>query len=389
MEAWPKAGRPLRLETQVARVGTARDPRTGAVAMPIYQTATFRHPGPDDTSGWSYTRLQNPTREALEETIAALEGGFAARAFASGMAALAAVLHRLRPGDHLVMTEDLFGHTWRLMDELLSHLGIAYTLVDTSDTAAVGQAITPATKALLVESPTNPLLKVADIPALAALCREQRLWLIVDSTLFSPLLQRPLTLGADVVIHSTSKYLAGHNDVVGGVAVTRSPAVAEELQTLRTLVGGIPGPQDTWLTIRGLKTLALRLERAQANAVTVARWLARHPAVAAVHYPGLSGHPHFRRCLQQARGGGALLSFRLREGTQARAEQLLGRLQLILFAESFGGCETLITYPMATTHREVPAAMRERLGIDAGLLRLAIGIEAVEDILADLAQALA
>lgn len=388
MALLPKTNRSMRMETQVARAGTVRDPRTGAVAMPIYQTATFRHPGPDDTSGWSYTRLQNPTREALEETIAALEGGFAARAFASGMAALAAVLHRLRPGDHLVMTEDLFGHTWRLMDELLSHLGIAYTLVDTSDTAAVGQAITPATKALLVESPTNPLLKVADIPALAALCREQRLWLIVDSTLFSPLLQRPLTLGADVVIHSTSKYLAGHNDVVGGVAVTRSPAVAEELQTLRTLVGGIPGPQDTWLTIRGLKTLALRLERAQANAVTAARWLARHPAVAAVHYPGLPGHPHYRRCLQQARGGGALLSFRLREADQARVERILGRLKLILFAESFGGCETLITYPMATTHREVPADMRERLGIDAGLLRLAVGIEAVEDILADLAQAL-
>lgn len=388
MATWPKIHRSKRLETQVARAGTVRDPRTGSVAMPIYQTATFRHPAPDDTGGWSYTRLQNPTREALEETIAALEGGFAARAFASGMAALAAVLHRLRPGDHLVMTEDLFGHTWRLMEELLSHLGIAFTLVDTSDVEAVRRAITPATKALLVESPTNPLLKVADIAALAALCRQQRLWLIVDSTLFSPLLQRPLALGADVVIHSTSKYLAGHNDVVGGVAVTRSPSVAEELQTLRTLVGGVPGPQDTWLTLRGLKTLALRLERAQANAVAIARWLARHPAVAAVHYPGLPGHPHYRRCLQQARGGGALLSFRLREGTQARAEQVLGRLQLILFAESFGGCETLITYPTVTTHREVPPDMRERLGIDAGLLRLAVGIEAVEDILADLAQAL-
>lgn len=377
-----------RVETRLARAGTNLDPRTGAVAMPIYQTATFRHPGADDTSGWSYTRLQNPTREALEATLAGLEGGFAALAFGSGMAAVAAVLQRLRPGDHLIMTEDLFGHTWRLMDELLQHLGVTFTLVDTADTGATAQAIRRETKGLLVESPTNPLLKVADLPALAQLCRQHGLWLAVDSTLFSPLLQRPLELGADVVLHSTSKYLSGHNDVVGGAAVTRSPALADELMNLRTLVGGVPGPQDTWLTLRGVKTLALRLQRAQESTLTIARWLERHPAVAAVNYPGLPSHPHYERCRQQATGAGALLSFRLKDGSGQRAQTVLGRLQHILFAESFGGCESLITYPMATTHREIPTEMRRRLRIDESLLRLAVGIEAVDDLLADLEQAL-
>ncbi|WP_116900290.1 PLP-dependent aspartate aminotransferase family protein [Thermaerobacter sp. PB12/4term] len=372
--------------TRVVHAGVRRDPRTGSVAVPIYQTATYEHPGPGQTTGWDYSRLHNPTREAFEEAVNGLEDGFAALAFASGMAAVTAVLHLFRPGDHLVVTEDLYGHTWRVLDELFRHLGIGYSLADTTDAAAVAEALTPATRAVLVESPTNPLMRVADLDGLAALCRRQRLWLLVDSTLFTPLFQRPLTRGADVVIHSASKYLAGHNDLVAGVAVAGTPALADELASLRTITGGILGPHDAWLAVRGLKTLALRMAQAQQNALTLAHWLEAHPAVAAVYYPGLPSSPFFRRCRQQAEGFGAMLSFRLRD--TGRAGDVLRRLQLILFAESFGGVESLITHPASTTHREMPAALRERLGIDAGLLRLSVGIEAADDLAADLEQAL-
>ncbi|WPD18353.1 aminotransferase class I/II-fold pyridoxal phosphate-dependent enzyme [Thermaerobacter composti] len=382
----PPAPRGLRLETRLVHAGVRRDPRTGSVAVPIYQTATYEHPGPGQTTGWDYSRLHNPTREAFEAAVAGLEEGFAAVAFASGMAALTAVLHLLRPGDHLVVTEDLYGHTWRVLEELFRHLGIAYTLADTTDAAAVAAALTPSTRAVLVESPTNPLMRVADLDGLAALCRARRLWLVVDSTLFTPLFQRPLARGADVVVHSASKYLAGHNDLVAGVAVAATPALADELASIRTVTGGILGPHDAWLAVRGLKTLALRMERAQRNALTLAHWLAAHPAVAAVYYPGLPSSPFFRRCLQQAAGFGAMLSFRLRE--PARAEQVLARLRLVVFAESFGGVESLITHPATTTHKEMPAALRKRLGIDAGLLRLSVGIEAVDDLVADLEGAL-
>ena len=376
----------MRRETRLVHVGVRRDPRTGSVSVPIYQTATYEHPGPGRTTGWDYSRLHNPTREAFEQGMAELEGGFAALAFSSGMAAIAAVLHLFRPGDHLVVTEDLYGHTWRVLHELFEHLGLRFTLADTTDAEAVRRALRPETRALLVESPTNPLLRVADLDALAALCRQHGLWLAVDSTIFTPLLQRPLEHGAHLVIHSASKYLAGHNDVVAGVVVADTPALADELGSIRTITGGVLGPHDAWLAARGLKTLHLRLERAQANALILAHWLAAHPAVEAVHYPGLPGHPAHERCRRQARGFGAMLSFRLREPEQA--ERVLARLKLILFAESFGGVESLITHPATTTHKEMPTDLRERLGIDARLLRLSVGIEAVEDLVADLEQAL-
>ncbi|GAB6876679.1 trans-sulfuration enzyme family protein [Thermaerobacter litoralis] len=386
MPVEPGPAGPLHPATQVVHAGVRRDPRTGSVAVPIYQTATYEHPGPGQTTGWDYSRLHNPTREALEAALASLEDGFAALAFASGMAALTAVLHLFRPGDHLVVTEDLYGHTWRVLEELFRHLGIAYTLADTTDAAAVTAAVTPATRAVLVESPTNPLMRVADLDGLAALCRARRLWLVVDSTLFTPLFQRPLARGADVVVHSASKYLAGHNDLVAGIAVAASPALADELASIRTVTGGVLGPHDAWLALRGLKTLALRMARAQANALTLAHWLAAHPAVAAVYYPGLPSSPFFDRCRRQAGGFGAMLSFRLRDPGQV--DRVLERLGLVLFAESFGGVESLITHPASTTHKEMPPALRERLGIDAGLLRLSVGIEAVEDLAADLEQAL-
>ncbi|HEY8487581.1 MAG TPA: PLP-dependent aspartate aminotransferase family protein [Thermaerobacter sp.] len=386
MPVEPGPAGPLHPATQVVHAGVRRDPRTGSVAVPIYQTATYEHPGPGQTTGWDYSRLHNPTREALEAALASLEDGFAALAFASGMAALTAVLHLFRPGDHLVVTEDLYGHTWRVLEELFRHLGIAYTLADTTDAAAVTAAVTPATRAVLVESPTNPLMRVADLDGLAALCRARRLWLVVDSTLFTPLFQRPLARGADVVVHSASKYLAGHNDLVAGIAVAASPALADELASIRTVTGGVLGPHDAWLALRGLKTLALRMARAQANALTLAHWLAAHPAVATVYYPGLPSSPFFHRCRRQAGGFGAMLSFRLRDPGQV--DRVLERLGLVLFAESFGGVESLITHPASTTHKEMPPSLRERLGIDAGLLRLSVGIEAVEDLAADLEQAL-
>lgn len=376
----------MRKETQLVHVGVRRDPRTGSISVPVYQTATYEHPGPGQSTGWEYSRLHNPTREALEQGMTQLEAGFGALAFSSGMAALSAVLHLFRPGDHLVVTEDLYGHTWRLLNELFRHLGITFTPVDTSDPEKVAAALQPTTRAVLVESPTNPLLRIADLRALAALCQRHRVWLVVDSTLFTPVLQRPLEWGAHLSVHSASKYLAGHNDVLGGVVVASTPALLDELASIRTLTGGALAPHDAWLAIRGLKTLALRLERAQANAMALAFWLAHHPAVEEVLYPGLPTNPYFARCRSQADGFGAMLSFRLRDPD--RAERVLSRLQLILFAESFGGVESLITHPATTTHKEVPARLRESLGIDHRLLRLSVGVEAVADLAADLEQAL-
>jgi cystathionine beta-lyase/cystathionine gamma-synthase len=376
----------VELETQLARVGVRRDPRTGAVAVPVYQTAIYEHPGPGQTTGWDYSRLQNPTREALEEGLAALEGGFRAFAFSSGMAAIAAVLHLFRPGEHLLFTEDLYAHTWRLLRQLLEPRGLRCTPVDTTDPAAVARALESETRAVFVESPTNPLVRVADLDALAALCRERRLLLVVDSTMFTPYLQRPLQRGAHIVVHSASKYLAGHNDVVAGAVVVRTPALADELGAIRTVTGGILGPYDAWLTVRGLKTLALRMERCQLNAQILARWLRAHPAVEAVFYPGLPDHPSHGVCRRQARGFGGMLAFRLRRAEQV--DRVPSRLRLILFAESFGGVETLITHPWSTTHRDMPEDLRDRLGIDARLLRLSAGIEAAEDLIADLEHAL-
>lgn len=371
--------------TTAAHIGLDWDTRTGAVTVPIYQTATFRHPGLGQSTGYDYSRSGNPTRQALEEGIARLDGGTAGFAYASGMAAIAALLLLFSQGDHLIVTEDLYGGTYRLFEQILPQYGLEFSYVDTSDPAAVRAALRPTTRGLFVESLTNPLLKVADIAALAGLCREQGLLCIVDNTFLTPYLLRPLALGADIAVYSGTKYLAGHNDTVCGLAVVRDPALAERLKFHQNAVGAVLGPQDCWLTIRGLKTLSVRLDRQQENALAIARWLARHPQVERVYYPGLADHPGHELLRRQARGFGAMIAFTVRE--PALVEQLLLKTRLISFAESLGGVESLITFPEVQTHADLEPATRRRLGIDDRLLRLSVGIEAVDDLLADLAQA--
>lgn len=374
-----------RLATRAVHAGVRRDPQTGAVSMPIYQCATFQHPGLGQSTGYDYSRTKNPTRSALEEALAALEGGAGASAFASGMAAVQAVLSLLRPGDHVVLTWDLYGGTYRLF-RYAEERGIRVTFVDTSDTAQVAAALTSQTRLILVETPTNPCLRIADLRALAQLARQAGVLLAVDNTFMTPLLQRPLDLGADLVVYSATKYLAGHNDVVAGAVVCRTPELAERIAWYQNAAGAILGPQDAWLTLRGLKTLHLRLARAQANAALLARWLSQHPRVTRVYYPGLSGHPGAALHAAQAAGPGAMLAFEV--DSPGRVAEVLSRVELILFAESLGGVETLITYPWTQTHADIPAAERRALGISDRLLRLSVGVEDPADLVADLARAL-
>ena len=372
--------------TRAVLTGVGRDEKTGAISFPIYPSATYRHPALGESTGFDYTRSNNPTRAILEEALADLEGGKRGLAFASGMAALTTLFLHFASGDHLVVSEDLYGGTYRVLDQIFGKFGLEVSYVDTTDTAAVAAACTPGTKALLVETPGNPLLGIADLPALAALCRERDLLLLVDNTFLTPALQRPLELGADVVIHSATKYLGGHNDLCAGVLVARDPDLGEQLYFLQNSTGAILPPQDCWLLIRSLKTLALRMERHCRNAQEVAEWLQQHPAVRTVYYPGLPDHPGHRRNAAQADGHGGMISFRLANAEQAAA--ILERLQRISFAESLGGVESLMTLPAVQTHADIPAAERERLGICESLLRLSVGIEDAEDIIADLDQAL-
>jgi cystathionine beta-lyase/cystathionine gamma-synthase len=375
----------MNIATQAAQIGLEWDSRTGAVTVPIYQTATFRHPGLGQSTGYDYSRSGNPTRQALEEGIARLEGGGRGFAYSSGMAAIASLLFLFKKGDHLIVTEDLYGGTYRLFEQIFSQYDLTFTYVDTSDTAAVAAAIRPETKALFVESLTNPLLKVADIAALSALCRQHGLLHIVDNTFLTPYLLRPFELGADITVYSATKYLAGHNDTVAGLVAVKDPQLAERVYFHQNSVGAVLGPQDSWLTIRGMKTLSVRLDRQQENAGRIARWLADHPQVKKVHYPGLESHPGHAILKREARGFGAMIAFEVTD--PALVEQLLLKTSLISFAESLGGVETLITFPEVQTHADIEPAIRERLGINNVLLRLSVGIEDGDDLIADLAQA--
>ncbi len=379
--------RNLHRDTRLVQLGVGRDERTGAISFPIYPSATYRHPAVGESTGYDYTRSGNPTRELLEEGLAALEGGSRALVFASGMAALTTLFLHFSSGDHLVVSEDLYGGTYRVLDQIFARFGLTVSYVDTTSCGAVAAAITPATRALLIETPGNPLLGVADLEALGELCRDRGLLYLVDNTFLTPLLQRPFDYGADVVIHSGTKYLSGHNDLCAGVLVAREAELGEQLYFLQNSTGGILPPQDCWLLTRSLKTLPLRMERHGQNALVVARWLKNHPAVTAVYYPGLEDHPGHALSKKQTLGFGGMLSFRV-ESPEA-ACRVLERLRLISFAESLGGVESLMTLPAVQTHGDVPPAERERLGICASLLRLSVGVENVDDILADLDQALA
>ncbi|HEY3309711.1 MAG TPA: PLP-dependent aspartate aminotransferase family protein [Desulfuromonadaceae bacterium] len=376
----------MKIDTQAVQIGLEWDTRTGAVSVPIYQTATFRHPGLGQSTGYDYSRSGNPTRQALENGIARLEGGSRGFAYASGMAAIANLLLLFRSGDHIVVTEDLYGGTCRLFDKVYNQFGLTFSYVDTSNAAAVKAAIRPETKALFVESLTNPLLKFADIPALAALCRESNLLLIVDNTFLTPYLLKPLDLGADITIYSATKYLSGHNDTVAGLVVVKDPQLAEQVYFHQNSVGGVLGPQDSWLTIRGMKTLGVRLDRQQENAQKIAEWLQEHPLVRRVHYPGLTTHPDHKRMKRDARGFGAMIAFEV--NSHDLVEQTLLKTRLISFAESLGGVESLITFPEVQTHADIPPELRARLGINNVLLRLSVGIEDRDDLIEDLRQAL-
>lgn len=372
-----------KISTLLAQAGNRRDTATGAISTPIYQTASFGHPSLGETTGFDYSRTSNPTRLALEETLAAADDGFRGFAFASGLAAVDIILHLFRSGDRIVVTEDLYGGTFRLFEKVFRPLGLEAVYVDTSDPATVEQALrAPGVRAIFIESPTNPLLKIADIRTIAALAHAQGILTIVDNTFLTPVLQRPIALGADIVLYSATKYLAGHNDVVAGAAVVRTPELAERVAFFQNAIGSILGPQDAWLTLRGLKTLPLRLQKQQENAQQIAEWLAAHPHVRTVRYPGLPDHPGHGILDREHIGYGGMISFEVDEA--ARVPPLLAGVRVFLFAESLGGVESLITYPSVQTHADIAPAIRERLGINDRLVRLSVGVEDVHDLIDDL-----
>jgi cystathionine beta-lyase/cystathionine gamma-synthase len=375
----------MKIDTQAVQIGLEWDTRTGAMSVPVYQTATFRHPGLGLSTGFDYSRSGNPTRMTLENGIARLDGGAKGFAYASGMAAISSLLLLFSSGDHLIVTEDLYGGTCRLFDKVFSQFGLSFTYVDTSDTPAVLAAVTPATKAIFVETLTNPLLKFADLGALSAICRERNLLLIADNTFLTPYLLRPLDLGADISVYSATKYLSGHNDTVAGLVAVKDPQLAEKVFYHQNAAGAVLGPQDSWLVIRGMKTLGVRLDRQQENALRIARWLGQHPLVRKVFYPGLEDHPDHELMKRDARGFGAMIAFEV--VSHALVEQILLKTELISFAESLGGVESLMTFPELQTHADIPPELRARLGINNLLLRLSVGIENADDLIGDLAQA--
>ena len=361
---------------------------TGAISPSICLSATFRHPRFGESTGYDYGRVANPTRESLEKTVALLERGGRSWALSSGMAAVQLVFSLLSAGDHVLMSEDLYGGTVRLAEEVFASYGITFEYVDVRDLALVGKRMRPETKLVFIETPSNPMMQISDIAALAALAHENGALLAVDNTFLSPHFQKPLTLGADIVLHSGTKYLCGHNDVIAGFLVLKdaTSAQAKRIELLAKSAGPNLSALDSWLMLRSIKTLGVRVERQAENALAIARWLGTLPEVTEVLYPGLADHPGYALQQKQASGAGGMISFKVRSAEIAKAA--LGRLHLIAFAESLGGVETLLTYPIAQTHAEMPAALLKRTGLDDKLLRLSVGIEDVEDLKADLQQAL-
>ena len=357
----------------------------GSVSFPIYQTATYAHPAVGQSTGFDYSRLQNPTREQLEKVVCQLEGGIDAFALSSGMAAIALLMELFSPGDHIIADSDLYGGSIRLFDNVSKKNGLSFTRVNCS-TEAIERLVTAKTKAIYIETPTNPMMNVTDIAEVSAIAKRHGTILIVDNTFMSPYFQNPLALGADIVIHSGTKYLSGHNDTLAGFIVTNRLDIQEKLRFLIKTTGAGLAPFDSWLTLRGIKTLALRMEKAQENAEKIVAWLSEQDCVTKVMYPGLASHPGFEIQKKQARGFGAMVSFNVTDGKKAKS--ILNRVRLIQFAESLGGVETLITYPVTQTHADVPEEIRLQNGITDATLRLSVGIESAEDLIADLKQAM-
>jgi cystathionine gamma-lyase len=379
----------MKLETKVIHAGQKPDAQTGAVMTPIYATSTYAQSSPGEHKGYDYARTRNPTRDALEGCLAELESGKAAFAFASGMAAIGTVLELLDSGAHVVAMDDLYGGSYRILERVRKRsANISATFVDMTSVAALEKAITPKTRMVWVETPTNPLLKIVDLEAIAAIARRHRLISVCDNTFASPWIQRPLELGFDIVVHSTTKYLNGHSDVIGGAAILRDESWKEKLSFLQNAVGAVPSPFDAFLTLRGIKTLAVRMERHCGNAMHIAAWLQKHPKVARVIYPGLATHPqHLLASKQMQQRYGGMVTAVLKGGL-ATSKRFLERCSLFTLAESLGGVESLIEHPAIMTHASLPEDVRAGLGIDDGLVRLSVGIEALDDLLAELKYAL-
>jgi cystathionine gamma-lyase len=376
-----------RFATRAVHAGQRPDPVSGAVMTPIYQTSTYVQEGLGQNKGYEYARGKNPTREALERNVAALEGGRHGFAFASGMGCLDTIMKLFRSGDHIVCGENVYGGTYRLFERVLRHFGLRFTYVDTRNPDLVETACGASgdTAAILIETPTNPLMRLTDLSAVASIARRAGALMIVDNTFATPFFQRPFEFGADVVYHSTTKYLNGHSDMIGGIAVVRDDALAERLTFLQNAAGAVPGPFDSWLALRGTKTLHLRMPRHDANGRAVAAWLADRVGEGFVIYPGLPSHPQHELAKRQMRGFGGMISVEL--GSRARAAHVLGRTRVFSLAESLGGVESLISHPASMTHASVPPEQRAALGISDGLIRLSCGVEDIDDLLEDLDQA--
>jgi cystathionine gamma-synthase len=374
------------IETLAAQAGVGADRAFGAVSVPIYMTAIYRYDAFGQHRGFDYSRSENPTRQAVEKVLADLEGGSRAASFSSGMAAISAVMTLFASGDHVLCSDDLYGGSYRLFEKLLRPYGLSFDYADMGDPAAVVKKIGKKTKAVFIETPTNPLMKIADIREVARIARDRGILSIVDNTFMSPALQQPLALGADVVIHSATKFLGGHNDLIGGAAIVSDADLGEKIHFAQKAVGAVLSPFDAWLLLRGIKTLAVRVARAQQNAEAVAAYLGAHPFVRKVFYPALPGHARRELHFSQAAGPGSVISFELER--EAAVPRFLNALKTVILAESLGGVETLITHPSTMTHADIPAEEQAAVGLTPALVRLSTGIENADDLLTDIAQAL-
>ncbi|MEK5381460.1 bifunctional cystathionine gamma-lyase/homocysteine desulfhydrase [Niallia sp. FSL W8-0635] len=376
----------MKRKTKLIHGGVPSDPHTGAVNVPIYQVSTYKQDGVGNHKGFEYSRTGNPTRHALEELIKDLEEGKRGFAFSSGMAAITAVMMLFKKGDHILLTDDVYGGTFRVMTKILNKFGIDATFIDTSDINNIQGAIKENTVALYIETPTNPLLKITDIQAAARVAKENGLLTIVDNTFSTPYWQTPLTLGADIVLHSATKYLGGHSDVVAGLVVVNDEKLGEDFHFVQNSTGGVLGPHDSWLLIRGMKTLGIRMEEHESNTKQIVAFLEEHPAISKVYYPGLSTHPNHEISKKQALGFGGMVSFDV--GSAENADKLLQKVKYFTLAESLGAVESLISVPARMTHASIPAERRAELGITDGLVRISVGLEDAEDLIEDLKQAL-
>lgn len=371
-----------------AASGIPVDPLTGAIAVPIYQTSTFVQEAPGINKGYDYARTANPTRSTLEQLIAQLEAGHTGIAFGSGLAAIDAVVKLLQQGDEILACRDIYGGAFRLFSTIYEKFGITVRYVDTTDINEVVSALTPQTKLIWIETPSNPTLRISDIRAIAAIARDNRCWLCVDNTFATPALQQPISLGADIVVHSATKYLGGHSDLIAGVVVTRTEELGQRIKYIQNASGAILGPFDSWLVIRGIETLHLRVRQHSANAAAIAEFLQQHPAVAQVYYPGLKQHPNHEIARQQSSGFGGIVSFKLRDDRTEAANEVITHTELFKLAESLGGVKSLLCHPASMTHKSIPAATRQASGIADSLIRLSVGLEEAADLIADLEQAL-